>query len=399
VCTIDFLKIHAVAAGTCSITATQNGNSIYSPALSVERTFTIIGVDPVVPSEQDPPGQEVTNLGSSVYDPNGANNVYVSVLVATSDLSKENATPVKLLVPPGATDTPVVFLISSYSTDAQSLDGYFVARIKAIAPDGTPSLHLKKPIEINIPAGASGSFPAWSYDAITWYKLKKLESEVLPADLHTGYFVEKDGRIAVLTDYLMLFGHRKDQAPLKIANTALSIPEGSNLILSTVGGSGTGALQFIERTPEICTVTANGELETHNDGRCVIAARKASSGIYASAVSSSISIYVQPKNSVIAPSAGNLNNSSFCQEISHTVLKNSSLIYLNLCDQDAFETAYLEVGTKSTSGTWSYALLGKQKLDRNGATIFNLSTPLKNGQKVRVKVKGKIEIELTIKAK
>ena len=55
VCTIDFLKIHAVAAGTCSITATQNGNSIYSPATSVEKTFTIIGVDPVTPGEPDPP--------------------------------------------------------------------------------------------------------------------------------------------------------------------------------------------------------------------------------------------------------------------------------------------------------------------------------------------------------
>jgi hypothetical protein len=131
----------------------------------------------------------------------------------------------------------------------------------------------------------------------------------------------------------------------------------------------------------------------------VVAVRKASSGIYASAISSAISIYVQPKNSVTVPSAGSLNNSDFCQEISHTIEKNSSLIYLNLCNEDAFETAYLEVGTKSTSGTWSYALLGKQKLDGNGATIFTLSKQLRNGQVVRIKVNGKIEIELTIKAK
>ncbi len=49
VCTIDFLKIHAVAAGTCSITATLNGNLIYSRAISVTRSFIVLTNNSVTP--------------------------------------------------------------------------------------------------------------------------------------------------------------------------------------------------------------------------------------------------------------------------------------------------------------------------------------------------------------
>ena len=46
ICTIVSGKAHAVAAGTCSITAAQAGDSSYSPATSVTKTFTVSAAAP-----------------------------------------------------------------------------------------------------------------------------------------------------------------------------------------------------------------------------------------------------------------------------------------------------------------------------------------------------------------
>lgn len=293
VCTIDFLKIHAVAAGTCSITATQNGNSIYLPATPVEKTFTILGVDLVTQGQPDQPVQKVTNLGSATYDPKNASSTYISVLVGDANSNPKNATLVKLLLRPGTTDAPVVFLISSFSSVEETAAGYFVARIKSTTLDGTLNLRLKKSIEINLPAGAPGSFPAWSLDGLTWFKLKALSAEVLPADLHAGYFVEKDGRIAFLSDYLMIFGFKKSQLPFKISTTALSMRNGAQVQILASGGSGTGAVTFTSRTLDVCTISESGVVTGVNGGKCIISARKASSGIYTNTISSAIIIFVQ----------------------------------------------------------------------------------------------------------
>ena len=296
VCTIDFLKIHAVATGTCSITATQNGSSIYSPAISVEKTFTIIGMDPVTPGEPDPPVQVVTNLGVATYDPKNASTTYISVLFGDANSNPKNATLVKLLLQPGTTDAPVVFLISAISSEEETAAGYFVARINSTTFDGTHNSRLKKIIDINLPAGAPGSFPAWSFDGLTWYKLSALTDKALPADLHAGYFVEKDGRIAILSHYLMLFGFKKSQVPLKISTSALSMAHGSQVQILANGGSGAGAVTFNSRTLDVCTISESGVVTGVAVGKCIISARKASNGIYSNAISSTITSYVQHKS-------------------------------------------------------------------------------------------------------
>jgi len=399
ICTIDFLKIHAVSAGTCSITATQNGNSNYSTAISVERTFTIIGVDLIIPNEPNPPVQEVTNLGSATYDPKNASSTYISVLVASGDSNPNKATLVKLLVPPHTTDAPVVFLISSFSSDEETAAGYFVARIKSTFSDGIPNPRLKKSIEINIPAGAHGSFPSWSFDGSIWYKLEALSTEELPTDLHAGYFVEKDGRIAILSDYLMLFGFKKSQLPLKIETTVLSMLTGSQVQIHSNGGSGTGAVTFTSRTLDVCTISDSGVVTGLLAGKCIISARKASAGIYANAISSAITIIVQSDVVIPNSSPDDLKHSIICQELSYTLAKSSALVYVDLCKEDAREIATLEIGTKSKAGIWSYKTAKRQVLDGNGVTLFKLTTPLLIGQIIRVRVEGKVQISTTVKAK
>jgi hypothetical protein len=399
VCTIDFLKIHAVAAGTCSITASVAGTTVFSQAIPVVRSFVVLAIKIVNPNQPTPPVLEVTNLGSATYDPNHTDNDYVSVLVAAISSDPKDATTVKLLIPPKATDTSAVFLISSFSTDADTKAGYFVARITSVASDTSLITALKKPIEINIPAGAAGTYPSWSSDGLTWTKLVKLQSEVLPADTQAGYFVEKDGRIAIVSEFLAIFGYKKDQTPLSISTLGLSIVAGHDSQVTTSGGSGTGALTYFSRTPEICSISTTGLVTGLMAGKCLVSARKAASGIYANAISSAITVFVQSEAVVSNPSASDPNHSVLCQKLSYSLAKSSALIYVDLCKEDAGENATLEIGTRSKTGIWSYSVAKRQFLDGNGATLFKLSVPLKVGQIIRVKVEGKVQITTTIKTK
>lgn len=392
-CTIDFLKIHAVAAGTCSITATVNGNLIYSTAIPVTNSFTILPVSSAIPIE---PVGVVTNLGSASYDPTHNNIEYVSVLVAALDPEPNKARLVKLLISPGATSASAVFLISSFSSDEDTAAGYFVVRVKAISADGSTIAKLKKSMEINIPPGAADGVPSWSIDGKSWIKLLKLDSEILPPDIQVGYFVEKDSRIAILTTELNLLGFRKNQAPLGITAPINFLSPGTDIQFSQSGGSGTGEVRFYTRTLDACTITPSGKLIGLREGKCIIAATKDASGIYSNAISSAITIFVQRESSVSQVNESDPNHAILCQELSYTLLKSSSLVYVNLCEEDAGETAYLEIGTKSKAGTWSYVSIAKQKLDKNGATLFKLESTLKIGQVIRVKAEGKVQIFTSI---
>jgi hypothetical protein len=399
VCTIDFLKIHAVAAGTCSITANVNGNSIYSRAIPVTRSFEVIAMTSEEPESSKALELKTTNLGSLTYDPKITNGAYVSVLVEGESAEANKATLVKVLIPPRATEMPVVFLISSLSSDAETSEGYFVARIKAISSDGVPVSRFKKGIEINIPSGAVDGFPSWSHDGLKWYKLVQLEQELLPPNLHAGYFVEKDGRIAIFTDYLMLFGFRKIQAPLTISAPALSIEANHEVQLSSTGGSGNGEIKFFTRTDEFCITTPGGVLKGIKSGKCIVAATKDGSGIYAHAAASAISIFILEKPLAIVHDPSDPNHLIISQELSYTELKSSTNVYVNLCEEAGGEMATLEIGSKSSTGKMTYKVVGTQELDTNGTTIFTMHSVLKNGQILRVKAEGKVQIAVVISGK
>ena len=395
-CTIDFLKIHAVAAGTCSITATVNGNVIYSQALPVTRSFIVLAIKSVTPTEPQSMVLHETNLASLSYDPLHAADDEFSAVVESASAIHDGHSLVKLVIAPGATKAPAVFFISSFSTDEETLAGYFVARIKAIASDGSAIAILKKVTEISIPAGAVGATPSWSFDGLSWYKLKKLATKSLPSDAHAGFFSEEDGRIAILTDYLMLFGYRKDQVQLSLTSAARSIVSGAQTQILAKGGSGLGAVSFITRTPDNCSVSVGGVVTGTLAGECLVFARKSAIGVYADAKSSAVSVTIKPSAKVVVNSSVVESSSDLCHEMSYAVNKSSTVVSVNLCDHDARATATLEVGTKSKTGKWSYVAVKKQVLDGSGMTIFTVNSTVKAGQIIRVTVNGKVRISATI---
>ena len=99
------------------------------------------------------PESAVTDLGSYSYDPNNSSRGYVSVLVEGENSDPIKAVLVNILIPKGATDVPVVFLISAFSSDQETDSGYFVVRTKMRAADGKSISRLKSHICISLPRG------------------------------------------------------------------------------------------------------------------------------------------------------------------------------------------------------------------------------------------------------
>lgn len=392
VCTIDFSKIHAVAAGTCSVKAIQTGNSLYAAATTVTKTIAISANPKAVVTEVKPV-EVATRLGSALYDPDKSDDAYIKVLVAGSNSGNENSQLVKLLIPSGAITTKAVILVSSLSSDEESAAGYFVARITAVAADGTTIRKFKKPIEVNIPAGAKDSFPYWSFDQISWYRLQKLESEDLPTNLHTGYFVEDDGRIAVLTDYLMYFGLRKAQSSFSIISPVSKLALGSTAALKSSGGSGTGDVEFKSSTESICSITKAGVVSALDEGQCSITAVKKGSGAFVDARSNRVVIAVTgvAASNVITPLT--LNTGFLTHSLTFMRVNNTLTLDVGLCSIYANETAELLLGTKAKNGSWSWKKISSAPLDENGAGVFTITEKFNTGQMVRVMVNGVIQME------
>jgi hypothetical protein len=334
--------------------------------------------------------QQETNLASMSYDPLHAVDDLFSAVIESTGTVHDGHALVELVIAPGATNAPAVFFVSSFSTDEETSAGYFVARIKAILSDGNPISSLKKVTQIHIPAGAIDATPSWSLDGLSWHKLKKLASNSLPSDAHAGYFGEEDGRNIIFTDYLMLFGYRKDQVQLNISSAARSIVSGAQTQILAKGGTGSGSISFFTRTPDNCSVTDGGVVSGMQAGECLVFARKSSAGVYADAVSSGLSVTIKPSALVVIKPTNDLSNSVLCHEISYTVSKSSTLVSVNLCSDEGDSRATLEVGTKSKSGKWSYAVIKKQMLDANGMTVFKLNMVLKVGQIIRISADGKL---------
>jgi hypothetical protein len=392
VCTIDFSKIHAVAPGTCSVKAIQTGNSVYAAATTVTKTMEV-SADPALVVTAVKSVDVATKLGSALYDPDQKDGAYIEVLVAGNKSTNENSHLVKLLIPSDAISSKVVFLISSLSTDEENAAGYFVARITAVTSDGTTIRKFKKAIEINIPAGAKDSFPYGSLDQITWYRLQKLDSEALPSNLHTGYFVEDDGRIAILSDNLMYFGLRKVQAPLSVISPATKIALGISAMLKSTGGSGTGELEYKSSTESICSITPVGVVTALSEGQCSVTAVKKGSGAFVDARSNRVVISVTGVATPTIAVPSTLNTGFLTHSLTFMRLNNSLTLDVGLCSIYANETAELLLGTKAKKGSWSWKKISSAPLDENGAGVFAITDKFSAGQMVRVMVNGVIQME------
>ena len=390
VCTIDFSKVHAVAAGTCSLKATQTGDDKYAPAPVV--TLKVIVTDAPTEKKSDTKPVDVSiNLRSAVYDPALTSGDFSSLLATGS--GSEHFTLVKLLIPNHATKAKIVFLVSAFSNDEETAAGYFIARIVAVTSDGASIRRFIKAIEVNIPAGTKDGFPYWSDDGNSWHRLLKLETRSLTSNLQAGYFVEADGRITIFTDYLKLFGFRKPQALLSVVSPVDKLNVSATAALKIAGGSGPGEIDYKSATKSICSISEKGVVTGISEGSCLISAAKAASGFFADTSTKQLSIKIIGVSNISKEIAASLNTGYLTHSLTSMRINKSQLLDVGLCSDYADERANLYLRTKAKNGGWLWKQISATQLDENGAGQFSIIVKLNAGMRVRVLVNGMIRME------
>lgn len=401
-CRIVSQKIHALVAGTCSIKASQNGNSTYQAASDIIKSLTISPLVSAVSNNSNATPvatvAAITTFATFEYFPDAPNNKYRDLVLSSSGDSQLGATKLKLLVPSGATQGRAAFLVSSHSSDSENAQGFFVARIGLVNEFGVVLNRLEKAYEINMPKGYLYSEIYWSDLGTQWQRIPETMKKSLPTDSHAAFFREIDGSVSVLTDQLGLFGYRFPQNPLEINSPAPKLIVGSQVQLSSAGGSGTGDLAFGTTTSAVCEVTPIGVVTGKKVGACFVTARKNASEQYIDALSNKIVITVQSSTPVasnvlgtnpVAPSKGVVTvGQTTCNLLSYSLTSLDGQVQANFCPQDAGKVAILYVRSASSTRKWVDKKVASVVIGSNGVAVFDATLEVRTSNYLHVFVNG-----------
>jgi hypothetical protein len=392
VCTIDFSKIHAVSAGTCLIKASQAGNSTYAAAQDVIKSFTISSAVTGASNTAPTVSPIASNLGSFQYFPDAPISSYAEIIVAPNDVLQGTPTHIQFLVPSRATDGPAVFLVSSFSSDIETTQGYFVTRISLVDKTGAAISYVAGAYEIKMPAGAFYAELYWSSDGQIWQKIPESKTEFLPMDSHAIYFHEKDGSSSILTNQLGLFGYRKAQAPLTLTSPATTLNLGAQMTLAATGGSGSAVVNFGTTTAAICSVTPGGLLTGVKEGKCLLTARKYASSNYIDTLSNTVVVEVKSTKVNTKTSSTVITSKSTCDSLSYSISNSSTSVEATLCPRDAGKTAILYVRSNSSTRKWVDKKVASAIIDENGNVTFKVTAIIGNSNFLHVFVNGEHRI-------
>ncbi len=207
---------------------------------------------------------------------------------------------VSIVIPANSVTESVVFSLAPVINGADTTPGYSVIKLTAAATTGGAAVtKFAQPVAITIPAGATGSAPAWSVDGFSWTTMTKLTSAALPDGLADGFFINSDGSYLLLTRHLTQFGFRKAQTVLSVKSVDAVVQLTKSTQLSTEGGSGIGAVEYLTTTPGICSISATGLMTAIAAGDCSVSVHKLASTIYLD-VTASASVKVSDSDAVAA---------------------------------------------------------------------------------------------------
>jgi hypothetical protein len=197
-------------------------------------------------------------------------------------------------VPSLATATDTKWLVRPTVSPAAVTSGYTSLEIVATTVStGAGLTKFAVPLEIRIPRPASDGIPAFSTDdGLTWTELAQITSNLLPANLNEGYFVNEDGSFILFTRHLTLFGIRKPTAVVEIGTTTNQLELGKTTFLVISGGSGSGNISFQTSTPKVCAVSQTGFIVGIAAGNCFVTATKSASEIFMDTTSNPLKIVI-----------------------------------------------------------------------------------------------------------
>ncbi len=387
-CRIVSQKIHALVAGTCSIKASQNGNSTYQAGSDVINSVTISPLVPEVVEKSIAAVTTVTNFATFEYFPDAPNTAYRDLVLSSSGNGQFGATKLRLLVPSGATKGRAAFLVSSFSSDSENEQGFFAARIGLVDEFGNVLNRLEKAYKITMPKGYLYSEIYWSDLGTYWQRIPETNNNSLPNDSHAAFFREIDGGVSVLTDQLGLFGYRFPQVVLEINAPAPTLTVGSQIQLSSAGGSGRGDLTFGTTTSQVCAITPTGVLTGKQVGACFVTARKKASEQYIDALSNKIVISVQSSSRLPANQGATSPDQTTCSSLSYELTSVTGQVQANFCPEDSGKVAILYVRNNSSTRKWVDKEVARVVIGSNGVAVFQVAREISTSRFLHVFVNG-----------
>ena len=389
ICRIILQKIQPLVAGTCSIKASQSGNSTYKAAPDIIKSLTISSQGSGVVENPVTPSPAVTTFATLEYSPDAPNPAYSDLTISYSGVGQFGATKLKLLVPIRATQNPAVFLVSSYSTDSENDQGFFVAKIQLVDKSGMAINRIEKAYEIRMPKGYFYSEVFWSSDGLIWQRILETVNETLPNDSHAAFFREVDGSVSILTDQLGLFGYRFPQEDIKVISPAQNLALNGQLQLGSSEGSGTGALTFGTTTAAVCTVTPDGVVSAKQAGKCFVFVRKNAAQQFIDSVSSKAIIMVE-KSELTGKSHDALPSSkSSCDYLTYSLSQSATTVEAVFCPKNAGKVATLYVRAKASTRNWVDKKVATAIIDSNGFATFQVTPAIGASKFLHVFVGGK----------
>ena len=283
ICSVSDSAITLVSAGTCTITASQAGNTNYDAATPVPRSFTISAALLIT----TPSGAGLIATYDSAYtlsltSSGGATPRSFALLSGTlpSGLTLDTATGVISGTPSAAGSSAITIGVTDSNTATATTSAFTITVNKAQPLLSSFTIPTKTfgnaPFALTAPT-VTGSIPgSFTYSssnaAVATISTNNVTITGGGVSTITALFTPSDTanyETATITATLTI--NRAAQSPLSITTTSVAF--GSTLTLDTDGGSGSGAITFTKDSGP-CTLSGN-TLTPTAVGSCIVIATKA----------------------------------------------------------------------------------------------------------------------------
>ena len=302
VCTVTGSSVTILAAGTCTITASQAGSSNYSAATSVPRSITINKASQAalvaVPSTSSATYRATPAATLTLSSSGGSGSGAVTYTSDTLSVCTVTGSTVTILSAGTCTVSAAKASDTNYLSSTSDPVAITVAKATQLITVTTPTTKTYGAAPFTISATSSaGLTVAFTSDTLDVCTVTGSSITILSAGTCTITASQAgtsnyDAATAAPVSFTI---SKASQATLTVVPDTTSSTYDPitpvTIALSASGGSGDGALTYAASTPTICTVTES-TVTILAAGTCTVSVSKASDTNYLGATSAGVSILV-----------------------------------------------------------------------------------------------------------
>ena len=382
VCTVSGTNgttVTIVAAGTCTIRATQDGNATYAPADPVDQSFTIAKAAQTALSVTGPSSATYGAPDAAITTSGGSGTGGVTFSAGTSTACSIVAG--KLHVTSGTGTCTVTATRAADNDYAATTSLPFAVTIAkaaqtALSVTGPSSATYGAPDAAITTSGGSGT------GGVTFSAGTSTACSIVAGKLHvtsgTGTCTVTATRAAD-NDYAATTSLPFAVTIAKAAQTALSVTGPSSATygapdaaITTSGGSGTGGVTFSAGTSTACSIVAGKLHVTSGTGTCTVTATRAADNDYAATTSLPFAVTIAKAAQTITFTPGAPASAFVGQSYTVKATATSGLVVAftpataSICSVSGSTVTFLKVGTctinanQAGDANWRAATQGQQ---------------------------------------